>query len=388
MVWTIAFTRIKIWLQSPWHWAGLLVPVFLLGFLDLSVGKTANETRIPIVIADEDGSEYSRAVMERVSKNPAVLVREVTREEALQQIETQKAAVGFLLPEGFMKHIQENDTEELVTMWLSSGTISHGLVREIFASEVMRLSSNSYGANTVLNTYGKKEDLSKQEQKTVWKEAWAFSDKHWDPVPLMSIDYKVGAAREKAVKAGGRIASVYVPGMLFVLMLFSFLWNTWPIKDRQDGMNARVSFSAGGKGWMYWSGNALGVLILKLQLLVLLLVFGWWKDVLHLNGPTVLALLGYILFLNALSLLIVSVIRSNRTWQAVTIFSVLTTTLLSGTFFPTDELSGFLEKAAQWTPQYWMVSSLIQETIWIPAGFIGIGIVLYGISTAKAGGSA
>jgi ABC-2 type transport system permease protein len=387
MVWTIAFTRIKLLLQSPWSWAGLVIPVLLLGFLDLSVEKTANATKIPVVIVDEDTSEYSKTVIERVSKNPAIAVRIVNQDKARNEIETQKAAIGFLIPEGFMEHIQENDEDELVTMWLSTSTLSHGLVREIFASEVKRLSSNSYGANTVLKTYGKSEKLDGKEQAAVWKDAWAYSDKHWNPVPLMTVDYKVGATKEKAVASEDSPASIYVPGMLVLLMLFSFLWNSWPIKDRDSGMRSRVPYSV-GRFSLYWGGNALGVLILQLELLILLIGFGLWKDELVLNASTIVALLGYVLFLNALSPLSAYFVHSNRTWQAVTLFVVLATSLLSGTFFPSDELSSFLEKAAQWTPQYWIISALNQETLMIPWVFVGISIILYGLSTIKAGDSA
>jgi ABC-2 type transport system permease protein len=387
MVWTIAFTRIKLLLQSPWSWAGLVIPVLLLGFLDLSVEKTANATKIPVVIVDEDASEYSETVIARVSKNPAVAVRVVNQDEAHNEIETQKAAIGFLIPEGFMESIQENNEDELVTMWLSTGTLSHGLVREIFASEVKRLSSNSYGANTVLKTYGKSEKLDTNEQASVWKDAWAYSDKHWNPVPLMTVDYKVGATKEKAQSVKDNSTSIYIPGMLVLLMLFSFLWNSWPIKDRNSGMRSRVPYSVGGFS-IYWGGNALGILILQLELLVLLIGFGWWKGELVLNASTILALLGYVLFLNALSLLFAYFVHSNRTWQTVTLFVVLATSLLSGTFFPSDELSGILEKAAQWTPQYWIISALIQETLMIPLVFVGISILLYVFSTMKAGGNA
>jgi ABC-2 type transport system permease protein len=387
MVWTIVFTRIKLLLQSPWSWAGLVIPVLLLGLLDLSVEKTANATKIPVVIVDEDASDYSETVIERVSENPAVSVRIVDQSEARSEIEIQKAAIGFLIPEGFMERIQENDEEELVTMWLSTGTLSHGLVREIFASEVKRLSSNSYGANTVLKTYGKSEKLDVKEQASVWKEAWAYSDNHWDPVPLMTVDYKVGATREKAVAREDSSTSIYVPGMLVLLMLFSFLWNSWPIKDRDSGMRSRVPYSIGGFS-VYWGGNALGVLILQLELLVLLAGFGWWKGELVLNVSTIGALLGYVLFLNALSLLFPYFVHSNRTWQAVTLFIVLATSLLSGTFFPSDELSGILEKAAQWTPQYWIISALNQETLMIPLVFVGTSVLLYGLSTMKAGDNA
>lgn len=387
MVWTIAFTRIKLLLQSPWSWAGLIIPVLLLGFLDLSVEKTANATKIPVVIVDEDASEYSETVIERVSKNPAVAVRLVDQEEARNEIETQKAAIGFLIPEGFKKRIQENDEDELVTMWLSTGTLSHGLVREIFASEVKRLSSNSYGANTVLKTYGKSEKLDAKEQASVWKDAWAYSDKHWDPVPLMTVDYKVGATKENAQSVDDQTVSIYVPGMLVMLMLFSFLWNSWPIKDRDSGMRSRVPYSVGGFS-AYWGGNALGVLILQLELLMLLAGFGWWKGALEVNASTIVALLGYVLFLNALSLLFAYFVHSNRTWQAVTLFVVLVTSFLSGTFFPSDELSSILEKAAQWTPQYWIISALNQNTLMIPLVFVGISILLYGLSTMKAGDNA
>jgi ABC-2 type transport system permease protein len=104
-----------------------------------------------------------------------------------------------------------------------------------------------------------------------------------------------------------------------------------------------------------------------------------------LNTATVLCLAGYVLFLNAVSLLFAYFIHANRTWQAVTLFVVLSTSLLSGTFFPSDELSDFLESAARWTPQYWIVSSLHQETFLIPLALIGLSIILYGLSTFKAG---
>ncbi|MFG6496183.1 ABC transporter permease [Fictibacillus sp. UD] len=387
MVWTIAITRIKLLLQSPLSWIGLLIPVLLLSFLSMSVEKTANATKIPVVIVDEDTTEYSKTVIERVSKNPAIAVSMVTDDEARLQIETQKAAIGFLIPKGFMDQIQKNDEDGLVTMWLSTGTISHGLVREIFASEVKRLSSNSYGANTVLKTYGKSKNLNAAEQASVWKDAWAFSDKHWEPKPLMTVDYKVGVTSEKAEAAESGSPSIYIPGMLVLLMLFSFLWNSWPIKDRDSGMLSRVPYSV-GRFSVYWISNALGVLILQIVLLALLCGFGWWKGELEVNGAVILSLVGYVLFLNAVSLSFAYFVHANRTWQAITLFVVLATSLLSGTFFPSDELSSFLERAAQWTPQYWVISSLHQDTLLIPLVFVGISIILYGLSTIKAGDSA
>ena len=67
--------------------------------------------------------------------------------------------------------------------------LATGVVRELVASKITRLTTTIKASNRVVNLmerrFGK---LSESNQ--LWNEAYEYTDKQWEPEPLMTIDYR------------------------------------------------------------------------------------------------------------------------------------------------------------------------------------------------------
>jgi ABC-2 type transport system permease protein len=317
--------------------------------------------KIPIAIADLDKTAYSTAVIERIKEKTSLLVIEhSTKKAAFNEVKQENVEVAYIIEQGFMEQLISGNNENLLTVIRAQAAISIGLVNEIMASEVNRLSTNVASADYVITNF-KQRDLSIPDN--IWQEAWQYTDDQWEPVPLLTMEYfELGAyttqdfnemATRKAVTKLILILGISVT----IFMVFIFFTNQSFIQEKNNGTLVRLTFSK-LKPLTYLFMNAFAVSVIALTLFLptaFYLLFAYELPILLFSKLLISCFALFISFVS-ISLLFSTVFKSVIMYHLSMVLFAISFTLFGGTFINVSDLTERLAIIANFTPQHWFFS--------------------------------
>lgn len=330
---TFIMNRMKLIAGRPFILLSIiLLPAILAVGMGLAVSSTAEKTKIPILFVDEDQSDYSQLVIKRASQNPALNIQSVDQKTAERMIKTSKADIAFVFLKGFKQKVMKNEEKGAIQMLISPASLSQGAVREIVAGEVMRLSANAHAANYVTDQYAFLKWVDEKQEKSLWKEAWNYTDEQWKPAPLMQIDYHEGTPHSSIKGApSSQKYTIWLILFLSLMMLICFYMNDWAITEREDGVLQRM-FLFSIKLRAYVGGNLIGIFLLLCPSSLLFALFLIWNvHMTALQAASFLLISGVYVFLCLLiSSLIACFCQSKKTYFSIGLLAVLVTSIGTG----------------------------------------------------------
>jgi ABC-2 type transport system permease protein len=217
-----------------------LKPVFLLllmiplgaSFLLGSFFEKQQETMaIPVAIVDEDQSEFSEAILAGMKTQEMLTVLEGSMEEGSRWLERNEVDSLFILKAGFQERLLQEKGEESIALLTSPTSVASGIVQEVVASEVIKITSGIKAANRVQRLY----DRHGVEAPHAWQNAYDFTLGQWEPVPLMTIDYVEGSLENDRMLEKGMPTSTTIPYLGiwgFFTMMVCFITSDWVVKER------------------------------------------------------------------------------------------------------------------------------------------------------------
>lgn len=382
--------RLRLMLQDRVFLLLLLAFPFVFVFILNATQSFEKQSVIPVAVADEDGSDYSRLIVDRFAAKEGIRVLRVSRDEAYKLTESFKVEAAFVIKAGLKDAILEEDTDDTVEMLKNPGSLSYGILGEMLGSEVMRLSANAGAANSAEQIY-RLYGLTSPASGSLWEKVWKYTDSQWEPKPLMTIDYKEMAGG--GVQTVNRLTSVSNAaltgiGMLLVfILMFVTLHSRWLLEERDNGTLKRM-MSVPGMLWKFYAGNiaALGLLSLFLVgvcAVLARLLFG----ALLVFHPLQYALLGaYIFAVIGLGMLFSAVFKTGRQLETGAPLLALLTGFIGGCFWPFLPLTGPVRTFSLCTPQGWTLAGMkplvagdyqFLDIFQIMLALLGFGTVLF-----------
>ncbi len=373
--------RIVVHKRRNWIWliiAPIITFLLTMHFLEISVDSGA----VPVVIVDEDDSEYSHIIAERLAEKSWVKIVHADREHAERMVETRRAETVVLFPEGFMEQVVAGEYENLLEVKVTPMSASIGLLQEVVASEVARLAVNVAAADYVQQHM---PDVSEAELDSLWQEAWLHTDRQWTVLPLLTIEYTPwygGDVLDEGASDTWRRAFT----VLLVFVMFSiFQLNQWIVEEKNNGMFKRIHFT-GTSAAKYVSGNLAAVATIVCVQLIPMLVYlalaeQWsWKMVAGSSGLFCLFLIVTV-FLSAFT----AFVCGNATQYHVTSLLIVgVSTILSGQLLPLEQLTAKFALMSQLFPQYWVFYGMYNELYQAIAVLSAMGI-LFALLTWRKG---
>ncbi|GAA0319876.1 hypothetical protein GCM10008967_08010 [Bacillus carboniphilus] len=356
----------------------LLLPFALTWFLTDFFQETQEGLAIPVAIVDEDQTETSTLVIERLQSLPEIQVFELGHEEAERKLLQREIDSIFVLTEGLKDQLKAEKRDGTVIVKSSSSSFGYGIVQELLASELTRISSNMKAANIVVKYYGSlKPEMDANE---VWKEAYQHSDSYWDPEPLMGIEYElydVNGGNIENDQTGSTIHFWSIWSFVTLLMIVtSFQW-LLVAKDRS--IQSRMMTTSGGtRSYLVGVGGA-HLAIHMLQGVIAVILYAYVND----TDPANYGWVTWFIWIAFTIGLTLALLFKNKATYYLTAFSIgCLLSVLGGSLFPVAELYQPLEKVAMVSP----VTSFLQgtkEALWI---WTAIGIVITLGAIRKSGG--
>jgi len=314
---------------------------------------------IPVAFVDEDGSNYSREVIERLSKKEGLEILVSARDEALEMLQNNKVEEVFVIKEGFEEKIVLGDNEQIIDMVKSPYSFSADFVGEVVAGEVMRFVAGNMAAQRVSEKYA---SLGKPAGRELAEEVLEHVDSQWEPEPLMTIDYKEmeGSSLKDVKRVSMPAATASSVGVIVVFIMFYILFSSgWLIEERRNGTLKRLVAGPGALGYSFFGSICALVLSGMLQMLLFSvinrLVFG--VDLFP-STWSYAVFFSYLLSVISISMFLSSVLKTPAQLQAGAPVLALITGFAGGCFWNFVEVPESLRRLSMLTPQGWALKGI------------------------------
>lgn len=378
---------------------GIVTPILLatfFGFLFSGAGRK-EAAKIPVLLADADGSGVSRAVAAALAADPLLAVSPASEAGAREAVRKGKAAAAVVLPKGFGEasvraFFGTAVAPEAVLLVDPSRATEAGLVRGLFAEKVFReASKEAFGGATGSKVLGeslraleaapapaKPED---EALKRLLRDVGAWQSTAAGSAEPGAAPRGPGAAvpftlREEPVTArSGVVYNSYAhsfAGMAIQFLLFVAIdFGIALLLERQGGLWKRLRSAPLSRSALLLGKAAAGALI-GLVSVGATFAFGIVVLGVRVEGSVlgfVLLLLASAVMASAFGLLLAALGRTTGATRGLAILAVLLLVMLGGGWVPAFVFPAWLQKVTLVLPTRWAIDGLDAVT-WRGAGLV------------------
>lgn len=377
---------------------GIVTPILLatfFGFLFSGAGRE-EAAKIPVLLADADGSAVSRAVAAALATDPLLAVGPASEADAREAVRKGKAAAAVVLPKGFGEasvraFFGTAAAPEAVLLVDPSRATEAGLVRGLFAEKVFReASKEAFGGATgskvleeSLRALEAAPAPAKPEDESLKRLLRDVGE--WQSTAAGSAEPGAargpGAAvpftlREEPVTArSGVVYNSYAhsfAGMAIQFLLFVAIdFGIALLLERQGGLWKRLRSAPLSRSALLLGKAAAGALI-GLVSVGATFAFGIVVLGVRVQGSVsgfFLLLLASAVMASAFGLLLAALGRTPGATRGLAILAVLLLVMLGGGWVPAFVFPAWLQKVTLVLPTRWAIDGLDAVT-WRGAGLV------------------
>ncbi|HHW48191.1 MAG TPA: ABC transporter permease [Clostridiaceae bacterium] len=338
---------------------------------------------IKIAVVDEDNSDFSKILVERLSVKEGIDLKNIDGEYALDLLKNNEVEEVFIIKRGFKDRIINGENEELIDVLKSPSSFSAEFAGELVAGEVMRLLSGSMAVNWVTGEYKR---LGIEVDDNLEDEILKCVESQWEPEPLMTIRYQemVGSEAKDTERVSMPASTAASVGVIIVFIMFYVLFcSGWLIEERISGTLKRLVSGFNTLGYSF-IGSVLALMILGiLQIILFFTVCKVVFDVVVFTSAwSYVVIFAYLLSVISISLFLSSILKTPSQLQAGAPVLALLMGFVGGCFWNFVEMPKSLKALSLLTPQGWTlegINSLLVNPL-EPASAIQAVMVLFAVS--------
>ncbi len=369
----------------------LIAPVALASFMAAlmrGAGGSGQTAKIPIRVADEDGSTLSRAIVEAIAGDEALEARTVTPDEARQAVKKGRVSVALILPKGFgadapraMFGPGEKPVLTVVadpTHAAEAGMVRGLLTRHVMESVSREAFSGRAGLESTREALTQIDGASGMDAgdrqalrgmlESILKWQGRVEEARVEDRPIeargLSAPFEV---REESVVDGGeqaegelRATHAFV-GMAVQFVMFSAIeLGVGLLTERQRGLWRRLRAAPVTRFEILASRAVSGALI-ALSTVAVVFAFGWVVFGIRIRGSLpgfAIVAAAYALSASTFGLLIAALGKTPQAARGVSVLAVLLMVMLGGAWFPSFLFPAWLQKVTPAIPTRWAVDGL------------------------------
>lgn len=358
----------------------LVLPVVFTVFLGLLIGQFDEEPRVPLALADADGTAASREIISRLGETGLLEVELMAVVDVDKAVQDGSVAAGLIIPAGLEAGLAGGDAPALSfvsTETAAGAQTARQAVQAAISQTNIALLATGAAVTATAEATGSSPDSGLHDAVRRSVEA-ALAQ------PAAAVTVVQAGATPRVEPSGFEQSS---PGGLVNWVLFGLLTVTTGVAwERRQGLLRRL-ISTGVNGRQIVGGKVLAMVIVTFLQQLLLVILGQLAfGVDYFNSPVALLLTMVSLSMLAASfgLLISSLFRSEQAIIATTVISAQLLAALGGAWFPLEITSASFSRVAHVFPTAWVMDSLHGITLsgWGvaevlgPLGFVWIWIVV------------
>lgn len=339
----------------------LAMPLIMTALFGSVYGEAAQSARLPVAVADEDRSSYSRLFAERLGAERSVRVVRVTAAEAGAMLDGGRVAVAVMIPKGFADRINAGKDSD-VSVRYDERRGPPTLVMEVVREVAMRLSVDAL-AGEFTAAVAVRQTQNPSLAPAIRRRATERADTRWSPTPPVTVTVEAATAfapdRRLRLPTGMDQTS---PGftVMFVMMAAAMSAGSLVV-ERRNGTLARLLTTPtsrasilGGKIAGIYAQGAVQIAIL-IGVGQALLGVNWGQS------PVALAAVvaAYLFSATGLGIMLGAVVRTEA--QASTLFPVVVIipSMLGGSWWPVEIMPSYMQALAHAVPQGWAMTGFV-----------------------------
>ena len=356
----------------------LLIPLAATILLGSFLEKQQKELVIPVGVVDLDESDFSKEIISGMNKQEMLMIYETSPEEGSELLERNEVDSVFVIKDGFQEQLLKEEREEMIELWVSPNSVLSGVIQEVVASEVTKITSAIKASNKVQQLY-KRNQINNEFE---WQDAYDYTLKQWEPEPLMTIKYTEGGRHpwgQEVERAEGD--SIFVPYLgiwSFFTMSSCFIASAWIGKERPilfsrirttyKGLNSYLRQTAGAF-LLFYSGQAVLSFFIFSQL-------EWIEK----ESTLFIGMIAFVIISLSISIWLATFFQQLGAYYIAGLLVAFILTILGGGFFPVSDLSSSLEVLSNWLPYQLLEEKVAGEGWKLTVVTIGSSLLLWGWS--------
>ncbi len=349
-------------------------------------GGGGGNAKIPIRVADLDGSSVSRAIVAALEKDKALEVKPTaSADEARDLVRRGKATAAVILPKSFGEEavnafFRQKDKPDLLLLRDPSHAAEAGMLRGILTQHVMEVVSKEafsgqaglQSARQALRQVSEdkamapsdRKDLTALLQSVVNLQEHSTSEKTEALGPQGGIGVPYDTKEEEVTARAGEIYNGYshsFGGMaLQFILMASIEFGMGILIERRSGIWKRLLAAPLHRFTLLLARGISGALI-SLAIFLVCMGFGMAVFGVRVQGSWLgflLLAVAYALMASAFGLLLAALGRTPEATRGLAVFAVLILVMLGGAWVPAFIFPAWLQKATLLLPTRWAMDAL------------------------------
>lgn len=232
MLWFLLLSK-RLWKHPSFLCMLLTMPLIVCSLRFLS---SSNSSSLQVAIYNEDRENFSAQIVKNLlERQSSIHFYEVTnREELYHDVKNQRVECAYIFPKDFTRRLENENTDGLLSLITSPGTLSDKLINEVVYSEIYR----SYAPKLLLS-YCLSTDVfavwDKQKLQSLIEELYERFLSNGSTFSFQYSDSRFGETSAKAENYNYLVTPVRGIIALFILMAGmagTLLW----YQDSQNGL--------------------------------------------------------------------------------------------------------------------------------------------------------
>jgi ABC-2 type transport system permease protein len=364
-VWNLARLNLMQVLKDRTGLITLIVVPLMLTFIFGSV-LGGGERRIPVAVADLDGSAQSREIVSALDETSYQITR-TGESEAAAMASSGEAAAALVIPKGFAADVLGGVDTKVRILKDPRSTSSIAIV-EAVTGRVQRVAANAATVRIVQRAFRDASAVTGGHYSPPPPaDVYAYADRIWSPDPPLSVSdvpVTVSKVRGSATQAMG--FQQYSMGFTLMFMMFMGLGSAGGFLDeREQGTLARLLTTPTSRTELV-AGKVLGIYLTVLFEAAIMVGFGafvfnvpWGDDPLG----VVMIIAAFGLATTGLGVMISTLVRTRGQVSAMTAVLATALSMLGGSYWPLDIVSPAMRTIALMTPTGWAMTGLTDVVV-------------------------
>ncbi len=348
----IALTYLKQTFSSPSIWLfTLLMPMIFTVVLAFAMSGMESDDvpqRWTLLLADEDRSLLSAALIRQLEADPVLEVRAAPAEEVFARVEAGEAPAGLVIPAGFGQNLETGQPVVVRFYQAAQNALDSQLIGQSVQAALSVVEGMLAARAVALDAVSRlglpaASDIALSESIALWETSAPLSIHSEAVTRLEGAQVPVGAAQSS-------------PGMAVMYVLFLTIGGgVTLLTERENGVLRRLLVMPLRKSALI-CGKLLGIYLSALAQLALMVLFG--RFVLDVNwGQSPLALtvmlLTYAFAATALGILVAALARTSAQANGLSIILIMALSALGGAWWPIEIVPAWMQNLARALPTYW-----------------------------------
>lgn len=332
----------------------IFVTVMVFGF-GLGNSGSTDDIKYPISIVNLDHGDYATKLINMVKNDKTFDVVELGYDEAKKAVEDKKIVIGFVIPDGFSKAI-EDDKKYQIEMLKLQDTENTLAVAPVFNNYIYQLKIGQKTGLVVADQLSSFKLISTADKSTV---ANNVRNEFFNKISSPKITY---SSSDVVIEKTGvdNLTSSAIGILVLFIMFFVTRATASMLEDKENKTMDRISTTP-THDYSITGGYILGTFILGWIQIGVMILFS--KYVLHVNwGNSVLGLImvfsAFLLAIIGLGAALSALVKTRAQLSTLSILMVMPTSLLAGCMWPKEIMPESMINASNFVPQTWVIKGI------------------------------